>query len=83
MYLCDNLKIYCQVLTESENREWSVETSSFRDYKPNPFTSSSSSSSNIRGGSSSSLSAYYGGNTSEHANAYNSDYNQRLFFTEF
>lgn len=52
-----------KVLTESENREWSLETSSARNYTPN-FLGGGSSIASRSNGSSSSLSAFYGGNSS-------------------
>lgn len=52
-----------KVLAESENREWSVETSPARNYTPNFLGSNSSMPRGSGNSSSSSLSAFYGGNT--------------------
>ncbi|KAK6105345.1 putative GTPase activating protein for Arf family protein [Brugia pahangi] len=64
-----------KVLTESEGREWSAETSPAKNYTPN--NSLNPSHSQISGNSSSnSLSSYYGGNTTQIGNdSYHSDYN--------
>ncbi|CAG9536435.1 unnamed protein product [Cercopithifilaria johnstoni] len=61
-----------KVLTESEHREWSVETSPARNYIPN----TSSLHSQINGNSNSkNLTSYYGGNTIQIGNdSYHSDY---------
>ncbi|EFO22968.2 GTP-ase activating protein for Arf containing protein, partial [Loa loa] len=63
-----------KVLTESEDREWSAETSPARNYIPN--TSLNPSHSQISGNNSSNnLSAYYGSNTTQTGNnSYYSDY---------
>ncbi|EJW77012.1 GTP-ase activating protein for Arf containing protein, partial [Wuchereria bancrofti] len=62
-----------KVLTESEGREWSIETSPAKNYTPN--NSLNPSHSKISGNNNS-LSAYYGGNTTQIGNdSYHSDYN--------
>uniref|UniRef100_A0A0R3RQW0 Arf-GAP domain-containing protein n=1 Tax=Elaeophora elaphi TaxID=1147741 RepID=A0A0R3RQW0_9BILA len=66
-----------KVLTESEDRKWSIETSPARNFTPN-ISLNSSSHSQIGGNSNSnSLSAYYGGNTNQiGSNSYHSDYDK-------
>uniref|UniRef100_A0A2K6W1D4 Arf-GAP domain-containing protein n=1 Tax=Onchocerca volvulus TaxID=6282 RepID=A0A2K6W1D4_ONCVO len=64
-----------KVLAESENREWSVETSPARNYTPNASLNPSSHSQISGNSSSNSLSAYYGGNVTQIGNdSYHSDY---------
>ncbi|VDN53443.1 unnamed protein product [Dracunculus medinensis] len=61
-----------KILTKSENREWSVETSSAKNYSPSFLGGNGSS---IRTGSSNSLSTFYGGNLRPGTNVenYNDD----------
>uniref|UniRef100_A0A1I8EU39 Arf-GAP domain-containing protein n=1 Tax=Wuchereria bancrofti TaxID=6293 RepID=A0A1I8EU39_WUCBA len=69
----DNELSKMKVLTESEGREWSIETSPAKNYTPN--NSLNPSHSKISGNNNS-LSAYYGGNTTQIGNdSYHSDYN--------
>lgn len=63
-----------KVLAESENREWSVETSSARNYNPNFLGNGTNISRSSGNSSNSSLSAFYGGNISSQSGF--NDYNQ-------
>ncbi|VBB29740.1 unnamed protein product [Acanthocheilonema viteae] len=64
-----------KVLTESEHREWSAETSPARNYTPNTSLNSSLHSQIGGNSNSNSVSAYYGGNTTQiGSDSYHSDY---------
>lgn len=64
-----------KVLTESEDRKWSIETSPARNYTPNALKNSSSSLRPNNNGSSNSLGCYYGGNSNQVGiDSYNSDF---------
>ncbi|VDP15824.1 unnamed protein product [Onchocerca flexuosa] len=64
-----------KVLTESEDREWSIETSPARNYTPNTSLNPSSHSQISGNSSSNSLSTYYGGNATQiGSDSYHSDY---------
>ncbi|KAM3721626.1 ADP-ribosylation factor GTPase-activating protein [Dirofilaria immitis] len=64
-----------KVLTESEHQEWSVETSSAKNYSPNTQFNPSVYSQISGNSRSNSLSAYYGGSAAQIGNdSYHSDY---------
>ncbi|VDM96935.1 unnamed protein product [Thelazia callipaeda] len=73
-----------KVLAESENRNWSVETSPAKDYVSHALTSASSHTRPGGHSSSDSVSSYYGGNTTRfQGDSYHSDYSSENRYQGF